>query len=60
MSNYNIRPRLPDAVEDAREVASFLKQMGFKVTLVTDPTSKELKKRLNVFAIETGVVVDSQ
>ena len=54
VSNYNIRPRLLNAVKDAREVASFLKQMGFKVTLVTDPTSKELKKALNVFAIETG------
>ena len=54
VSEYKIWPRLPYAVEDAREVASFLKRMGFKVTLVTDPTSKELKKALNLFAIETG------
>ena len=59
VSNYKIWPRLPNAVEDAREVASFLKRMGFKVTLVTDPTSKELKKALNVFAIETGRESDS-
>jgi len=54
VSNYNIWPRLPNAVEDAREVASFLERMGFKVTLVTDPTSMELKKALNVFALNTG------
>jgi len=54
VSNYKIWPRMPNAVEDAQEVALFLKRMGFKVTLVTDPTSKELKKALNLFALKTG------
>ena len=46
VSNYDKWPELPGAVADAREVSWFLKRKGFKVSLVTDPTSQELKMSL--------------
>ena len=54
VSNYDKWPPLPNAVRDAREVSWLLKRMGFKVTLVTDPDSQELKKALNELAQEAG------
>jgi formylglycine-generating enzyme required for sulfatase activity len=44
VSAYKKRPALPDAVRSARELSAALQRMGFKVTLVTDPSSKDLKK----------------
>ena len=54
VSNYDKWPALTNAVRDAREVSWLLKRMGFKVTLVTDPNSEELKKALNDLAQEAG------
>jgi formylglycine-generating enzyme required for sulfatase activity len=47
VSRYEKRPALPHAVESARGIASLLERMGFRVSLVTDPSSQELKKALN-------------
>jgi formylglycine-generating enzyme required for sulfatase activity len=46
VSVYEKRPALPQAVNSAKAIASLLKQMGFTVTLVTDPTANQLKKAL--------------
>lgn len=54
ISNYENWPNLPNAVKESREVAGFFKKMGFKVELITDPTSSELQKALNKFALEKG------
>ncbi|MFX0198530.1 MAG: caspase domain-containing protein [Candidatus Hodarchaeota archaeon] len=47
VSNYERWPKLPNAANDAKEVASKLKEVGFEVELVLDPTSHEMKKALN-------------
>ena len=47
-------PRLPSAVNDASEVASSLKGLGFSVKLVVDPDSRQLKSALNDLAFELG------
>ena len=54
VGNYNQWPSLPNAVKDAREVSWLLRRLGFKVTLVTDPTSRELKEALNGFVKKVG------
>lgn len=54
ISDYEKWPDLPNASNDAREVASGLKQIGFKVKLVLDPTSKELKKAFSDLAYQMG------
>jgi uncharacterized caspase-like protein len=46
VSNYGKWPDLPNAVQDAREVATSLKQLGFEVKLLLDPTSREMKSAL--------------
>jgi uncharacterized caspase-like protein len=46
ISNYEKWPDLPNAVKDAREVATNLKQLGFEVKLVLNPTSGEMKNAL--------------
>ena len=48
-------PDLPGAIKDAREVASSLKELGFKVKLVLDPTSSQLKATLNDIAFGLGM-----
>ena len=58
VSNYAKWPQLPNAVSDAREVSRFLKRMGFKVTLLTDPNSQELKKALKNLVGKTGLEPD--
>jgi formylglycine-generating enzyme required for sulfatase activity len=63
VSKYEKRPALPHAVEDARELSSFLQRMGFKVTLLIDPTSRQLKRALSDLGTgpgrepERGIVV---
>ena len=47
-------PDLPGAIKDAREVASSLKELGFTVKLVLDPTSSQLKSALNNMAFRLG------
>jgi formylglycine-generating enzyme required for sulfatase activity len=54
VSVYDKRPALPQAVNSAKAIASLLKQMGFTVTLVTDPTANQLKKALTDLAQGPG------
>jgi formylglycine-generating enzyme required for sulfatase activity len=58
VSNYDKWPPLPNAVKDSKDVAWLLKRLGFEVTLVTDPTSKELKKALDDFVQKSGQETD--
>jgi hypothetical protein len=58
VSNYEIWPKLPYAVKDAKEVASKLKDMGFKVRLIIDPTSQEMRTALNEMVYKTGLEVN--
>ncbi|MGD9033722.1 MAG: caspase family protein [Desulfobacteraceae bacterium] len=46
ISNYEKWPDLPNAVKDAREVATNLEQFGFEVKLVLNPSSREMKSAL--------------
>jgi hypothetical protein len=47
-------PDLPNAVKDAREVGSVLKDLGFNVKLVINPTSKQLGAAINKMAFDLG------
>jgi tetratricopeptide (TPR) repeat protein len=47
-------PDLPGAVKDAREVASTLEKLGFKVKLTLNPTSGQLMSTLNDMAFGMG------
>ena len=47
VSDYEKWPDLPNAIKDAEEVSRILKRLGFTVKLVSNPTSRELKKVLN-------------
>ena len=46
ISNYEKWPDLPNAVKDAKEVATNLEQFGFEVKLVLNPSSREMKSAL--------------
>jgi hypothetical protein len=54
ISDYEKWPDLPNAANDAREVASGLKQLGFEVKLILNPTSGELKKAFSDLVHELG------
>jgi len=54
ISEYEWWPKLPNAVNDAKEVAEKLKEMGFKVKLVLDPTSREMETALNEMVYKMG------
>ena len=54
ISDYEKWPKLPNAVNDAREVAFKLKQIGFDVQMVVNPTSNELKFTFNDIARRLG------
>jgi len=54
VSNYVSWPVLPNAIQDAREIARLLTHNGFTVTLLTDPSSLELKGALNDLTYVTG------
>jgi hypothetical protein len=54
ISNYEKWPKLPNAVNDAKEVATKLREMGFEVKLVLDPTSREMKTVLNEMVYDLG------
>ena len=56
--DYEHWPKLPGAVRDAREVAVVLRSLGFKVKLVLNPTSVELKKWLNELPYDQGFKAD--
>ena len=47
-------PDLPGAEKDAREVASSLKELGFAMKPILNPTSKQLKSTLNAMAFGMG------
>ncbi len=47
-------PNLPGAEKDAREVATSLKELGFTVKLILNPTSNKLKSTLNAMAFGMG------
>ena len=54
ITNYEKWPDLPNAVQDAREVATNLEQLGFVVKLVLDPTSREMKSALTEVVFGMG------
>jgi hypothetical protein len=58
VSNYRWWPKLPFANNDARQVAERLKKMGYKVRLVLDPTSQQLKAALNDMVYAMGKAKD--
>ena len=63
VGKYDKRRALPDAVRIARELSAALQRMGFKATLVTDPSSKDMKKAFHDLVAgpgrepERGIVV---
>jgi hypothetical protein len=54
VSDYEQWPKLPNAVNDAIEVAEKLKRMGFIVKLVLDPTYREMKTALTGLVYKIG------
>lgn len=54
VSSYMHWPTIPNATKDAQEVVSRLKDFGFQVTLVLDPTYLELKSAFDDFVYEVG------
>jgi len=54
ISDYEHWPSLPNAVKDAEEVATKLKEAGFKVRLISNPDSRELKSTLTYIARQLG------
>ena len=54
VSDYEYWPDLPGAVRDAREVASSLKEIGFKVKLLLNSTSSQLRKAFNDLTYKVG------
>lgn len=55
VSEYDKWPDLPNAINDARAVASTLKNLGFSVDLKLDITSAELKTALNRMVFHQGL-----
>ena len=47
-------PRLPNPVKDAKEVASMLKKLGWRVDILEDPDEKILKRELNKLVTGPG------
>jgi hypothetical protein len=58
ISSYLHWPKLPNAANDAREVAEKLAGLGFQVKMVIDPTSSEIRKSLTELVYQTGRVED--
>jgi hypothetical protein len=54
ISDYEQWPDLPSAGNDAREVAARLKEFGFEVKLVLDPSAEQLRKALSDIVYEKG------
>jgi len=54
VSNYKWWPKLPNAANDAKEVAKKLKVLGFEVKLVLDPTYREMRTALNEMIYKIG------
>jgi hypothetical protein len=58
VGSYKKWPELGNAVSDAKEVAVRLKDLGFQVKLVLDPTYLEMKSALTEMVFKTGSEVD--
>ena len=58
INDYEWWPKLPNAVNDAKQVAGRLKKMGFQVKLVLNPSSRELRTVLTKLIYKTGREVD--
>ena len=54
VSDYDYWPKIPNAVEDAREVSTKLLSMGYNVQLITDPNSADLNFILTRIAWKKG------
>ena len=54
ISDYEQWPDLPSAGNDAKEVAARLKEIGFEVKLVLDPSAELLRKALSDIVYEKG------
>ena len=54
VSDYQKWPKLPNAANDAKEVASKLEGLGFAVKILLDPTSREMKTALNKMVYNMG------
>jgi hypothetical protein len=54
ISDYDRWPKLPNAVNDAKEVASELEELGFDVKLILNPTSREMESALNYMVYKMG------
>jgi len=54
ISDYEKWPKLPNATEDAKEVAASLEKMGFAVTLVLNPNSREMETVLTDLVYDLG------
>jgi len=54
VSNYERWPKLPNAVNDAKEVASKLKGIGFEVKMLLDPTAREMRTAINEMVYKMG------
>jgi uncharacterized caspase-like protein len=54
ISDYDYWPDLPNAAQDAEEVAAKLKELGFAVNLLLNPTSEEMKNALGEIVYKTG------
>ncbi|WP_168794678.1 SUMF1/EgtB/PvdO family nonheme iron enzyme [Paraburkholderia aromaticivorans] len=49
VANYRVWPTLPNATKDAKQLSDTLRNEGFKVMLVLDPTGDELAQALKMF-----------
>ncbi|MBN2123544.1 MAG: DUF1566 domain-containing protein [Deltaproteobacteria bacterium] len=58
VSAYEKWPKLPNAANDAREVAAKLEEIGFNVHLVIDPSAAEMEDSLNRMVYEMGSDAD--
>jgi len=54
ISNYEWWAKLPNAVNDAKEVAAKLEEMGFEVKLVLDPTFRQMETVLTEMVYDLG------
>lgn len=54
VSDYEYWPKIPNAIEDAKEVSHKLLSMGYNVKLITDPDSAELNLILTRIAWDKG------
>ncbi|MFQ5685246.1 MAG: caspase family protein, partial [Candidatus Scalindua sp.] len=54
VSDYDHWPDLQGAEDDARETAKVLEDFGFNVSMLINPTSRELREKLNSLVYDTG------